>query len=1791
MKSYFPALLLFTFPLFAQQPTSVTAAGSFQAELGCPGDWQPDCAATHLTYDAADDVWQGAFTVPTGAWEYKAALDNSWDENYGANATRNGANIAFSLGAPIDVRFYYDRKTNWITDSVTSRIVTAAGSFQSELGCPGDWQPDCLRSWLQDTDGDGIYLFTTRDIPAGNYETKAAINEAWDENYGQDGVFNGANIAFTVPADGTEMTFRFDSFTNVLTVQAGETPGYAIIHYNRPAGDYGDHTTGNYNDFWGLHLWGNAIDPAEATDWTAPKPFLGETEYGRFAFVKLSGSPGTVNFIIHRGDTKDTDGDRSFDPAVSPEIWLQQGDTGIYASRAAAQGYVTIRYKRFDGNYGVGAPDYWGLHLWSDGGNNAIDPAAETAWGAPRPADGVDDYGAFFNVPLNAADPDAVNKPLYFIVHKPSGDNTAPGGDREPGGDRLFIPAESASVWLVEQDIAVYTSRGAAEDFAVIHYRRPGNDYGDFASLDYNDFWGLHVWDGAAAPTAWPDPIRPAFIDSFGPAYRVDLVDNAGTLAYILHRGDAKDPGPDQFLDLSGTGHEVWQLQDADPEKPYVYPLENISGGNPGNINEQRAYWVNSDTIAWSQAAFAADSFTLVYAPAGGLAATTTGIAGGASIPLFVDPGGLPADVRAKFPHLANLPTLKIDAAYASQVPDILKGQIAVSQRNADGLSVDATGLQIPGVLDALYTYNGDLGLTWSGAVPSLAVWAPTAKSVGLQLFPSSDPNGTPTVLPMTNGGDGVWRITGDASWKNRFYRYDVEVFVHRTGQVEHNLVTDPYSISLAENSLLSQIIDFDDPALKPAGWDGLAKQPLAAPEDITIYELHVRDFSIGDPSVPAAHRGKFKAFTYDNTNGMNHLLALREAGLSHVHLLPAFDIGTVEEDETLRQEPDQVLLASYPADSELQQEEVARLSGIDGFNWGYDPYHYNVPEGSYSTDPDGPARVLEFREMVQSLSEKGFRVVMDVVYNHTISSGQNLNSVLDRIVPGYYHRLNDRGYVENSSCCDNTAAEHAMFEKFMIDSVLMWAQHYKVDSFRFDLMSLHFVPTMTKIRDAVEALTVAEHGVDGSSIYLYGEGWQVGELAFGARGPEASQFNMGGTGIGTFSDRIRNAVRGGAPFDSGDNLKNQGFANGLFTDPNDHFQGDQYTTLLALSDHIRISMAGNLRGYQLVDRFGNLTYGDQIDYNGQGAGYTLDPQELVSYISKHDNQTLYDVNTFGLPYFTPMSERVRAQIIGLATVALGQGVPFFHAGSDMLRSKSLDRDSFNSGDWFNKLDFTYADNNFGVGLPVAEKNFDNWFIMRGFLSNPDFIAGPADIQQCAAMFRELIALRYSSPLFRLRTADEIIGRVSFHNTGPSQQPGLIIMSVSDETGADLDPEHELVTALINADNDPKTFGASFFAGRDLALSPIQANGVDARVKTATFDSGTGTFTIPGRTAAVFVQGEPTGPFAVTVQIPIAGEVDIRYGDQNLTDGQSFTAEEGRSLQWRLSTNGFNSAWKSYTPERANPVLAVTEADYCNMTVDIPIAGAEVDIRYGPQNLATGDTVTLPKGINIQWRLSVNGFNSGWKTQVVDGGCAITVTDADYCDVSIAIPIAGAEVDIRYGPQNLTDGSAVFLPKGINIQWRLSVNGFNSAWKTQAVDGGCAITVTEADYCAMAVTIPIAEAEVDIRYGPQNLADGSAIFLPKGINVQWRLSVNGFNSGWKTQAVNGTCSVAVTAADYCNTLIDLPNGGELDIRYGPQNLADSDTVDLPKGINVQWRLNNGPWQTYTVGDPCTITAP
>ena len=982
---------------------------------------------------------------------------------------------------------------------------------------------------------------------------------------------------------------------------------------------------------------------------------------------------------------------------------------------------------------------------------------------------------------------------------------------------------------------------------ARVHYQRPDGAYQGFE---------LHVWKDTTEQVTWEEGLEPSGEDAFGVYWDVALAADAEQLGFIVHKGDEKDPGPDMFLDFA-EGREVWVVSGNETlftEQPGE-DAETVAG----DLSKAQAHWLTPDLIAWQVGEVTPDTrFVLHSAVGAGLEPTPDGLVGGDSLPLTLDEAGLPEGVLEQFPHLADYAALRLEDT--AEVAELLRGQVAVAKLNGDEL-VDATSLQIPGVLDALYANAAQdraLGVTWDGDTPSVAVWAPTAQSVQLHVFEQPDDEEASRLLEMKrDGSSGVWQVAGQPDWKNKYYLFEVTVYAPTVQEIVTNLVTDPYSVSLSTNSAKSQVTDLNDAALKPEGWDTLEKPALESFNDIVLYELHMRDFSVGDERVPPEHQGTYLAFTHPDSHGMTHLRELAEAGLTHLHLLPTFDIATINEDKSSWQEPAADLDALPPASAE-QQEAISAVQEADGFNWGYDPYHYNVPEGSYATETEGAAQVREYRQMVQGLGDSGLRTVMDVVYNHTNSSAQAEKSVLDRVVPGYYHRLNADGAVETSTCCQNTATEHAMMRKLMVDSVVLWAKEYKVDGFRFDLMGHHMVEDMLAVRAALDELTVEADGVDGGKIYLYGEGWDFGEVAGNARGVNATQLNLAGSGIGTFNDRLRDAVRGGGPFDEGaDLVTNQGFTNGLYYLPNEPAgtpTEEKLGNLLQSADQIRVGLAGNLAAYTFIGSSGEEVAGQEIDYNGSPTGYTQAPQENILYVSAHDNQTLWDNNQYKLPLDMAMSDRVRAQVVGLSLVALGQGVPFFHAGSELLRSKSFDRNSYNSGDWFNRLDFSYAHNNFGAGLPLAEENRPNWQFMRPRLEDAALTPERADIVTTKEQFETLLRIRRSSPLFRLATAEEVQTRLTFHNTGPEQVPGVIVMRLADvgEGIADIDPEHEQVVVVFNATGERQTLHVDTLKDANLFLHPLQAASDDV-VTTSAYYSNSSQLSVPAFTTAVFV--------------------------------------------------------------------------------------------------------------------------------------------------------------------------------------------------------------------------------------------------------------------------------------------------------------------------------------------------
>ncbi|MFM1642451.1 pullulanase-type alpha-1,6-glucosidase [Aeromonas salmonicida] len=1094
----------------------------------------------------------------------------------------------------------------------------------------------------------------------------------------------------------------------------------------------------------------------------------------------------------------------------------------------------------------------------------------------------------------------------------------------------------------------------------------------------------LHLWNNDACNATaesglnagWDDKANtPTAVDSFGPSWVVPLAKLEGCINFIARNGD--------LANLTGADMKVVFSDHPDRTVAIVAGKSEVFDSRADaftaafGVAGASAHLVDGNTLIW-QGGKDKPHVRLYYTESGTIKANAEGVFDFPYLSLTAT--SLTAEQQAKYPHLKDAAAFALPSG--KDLKPLLKGELVAIGTDADGILQGATLVQSAGALDALYAEEATklaYGAIVEGGNVTFRLWAPTAKSVKLALFDEQHKALGERTMTLDEAS-GSWSVQGGSELVGKFYRYDIQVYHPLSRKLESYQVTDPYSLSLAMNSEFSQVVDLDDPALKPEGWDSLkAPHSQQNPADITIYEAHVRDLTGNDESTKPEHRGKFLGLTDSDSVPVKHLQSLAQSGVSHLHLLPVFDIATVNEDPAKvanlqddfsklcqvnaevkdskfggycggGQTIEAVLADLQGADSKESsqvQELSGYLRGVDSFNWGYDPYHYTAPEGSYATDAEGSQRILEFREMVKAIKQNiGMNVVMDVVYNHTNEAGLGPKSVLDKIVPWYYQRLNpETGSVENSTCCSNTAPEHAMFAKLMDDSLVTWARDYKIDAFRFDLMGHHPKDQMVQALAAVKQVN--------PEMYFYGEGWNFGEVQDDKRFVQATQKHLAGTGIGSFSDRLRDAVRGGSPFDGGDTIrKTQGFGNGALVDANE-MDGVELATALHQSDLVRLGMAGNLKEFVLTDKDGMPKKGSDIDYNGQPAGYAQDPTEIQNYVDKHDNQTLFD----NLIYKAPEgADLVRMQGVSLATAMLGQGIPFTHAGVELLRSKSMERDSYDSGDWYNRVDYTLADNNFDKGLPRKDKDGDNYPLIEQVLGKHVKPSG-ADMATMVGFYQELAELRQSSRLLRLGSGAEVIKRVDFRNTGPDQVPGLIVMTVDDgvNAGADLDPAIEGLVVMINATNQPQSIG-DFRDGKDqpIDLSTLQlspAHHAGSSIADGALASG-GQLTLGAWSAAVFVKPQAGAQGA---GLPVSKKIDLStvppFGDTDVF-------VRGFLNEWDPVNKmifGGNFTYE-FTTEVTTDQLGTTQ---------VKIAGSEWDgpINYGKcsdtDQLATGQVSVL----------------------------------------------------------------------------------------------------------------------------------------------------------------------------------------------------------------------------------------
>lgn len=562
------------------------------------------------------------------------------------------------------------------------------------------------------------------------------------------------------------------------------------------------------------------------------------------------------------------------------------------------------------------------------------------------------------------------------------------------------------------------------------------------------------------------------------------------------------------------------------------------------------------------------------------------------------------------------------------------------------------------------YTYTGnDLGSIYSKESTSFRVYAPTAESVTLNLYEDGLQGEAYEIIAMEPAENGTYKVTVSGDLHKKYYTYTAKV----DGKAKE--AVDPYAKAVGANGVRGMVVDLS--TTNPEGFLEEKRPKKINTTDVVIYELHIRDFSI-DESSGMKYKGKYKAFTEENTvngdnlkTGVDHI---KELGVTHVQLLPSFDYGSV--DETKLDEPQ--------------------------YNWGYDPLNFNVPEGSYSTDSfHGEVRIKEFKEMVQALHKQGICVVMDVVYNHVFDAEE---FCYQKIVPDYFFRKDGDNFSDASACGNETASNHLMVRKFMVDSLKYWAEEYHIDGFRFDLMAIHDITTMNEIRKALNEVD--------ENILIHGEGWAAEESALPEKERALKKYTYRMPGIASFSDDIRDAIKGSV-FEE----LERGFVSG---EPD-------------LEELIQFGVTGAVGHSQLYRK--DVTYKQEIP-----EPWALEPAQCVNYNSCHDNYTLWDKLAVSNPEKTPKQLEDMNKLAN-AIVFTSQGIPFIHAGEEILRSKpdetkesGYEENSFKSSDKINSIKWN-----------TKKENLDIF-----------------------AYYQGLIAFRKATKALRLRTKEEIEQSIEF---------------------------------------------------------------------------------------------------------------------------------------------------------------------------------------------------------------------------------------------------------------------------------------------------------------------------------------------------------------------------------------------------------------------------------------------
>lgn len=593
-------------------------------------------------------------------------------------------------------------------------------------------------------------------------------------------------------------------------------------------------------------------------------------------------------------------------------------------------------------------------------------------------------------------------------------------------------------------------------------------------------------------------------------------------------------------------------------------------------------------------------------------------------------------------------------------------------------LSIQKSQLYASDEFNDLYAYSGDdLGVTVNQNTTVFKVWSPFISQATLNIYENGSTGDAKTSIAMEKGEKAVWSASVSENLTGKYYTYSVVTAKGVTREI-----VDPYAKSTGANGERGMIIDLAK--TNPDKWESQARPKNDKLVDAVIYEAHIRDLTIHSSSgVSEKNRGKFLGLTEENTKnaaGDSTALAyLKELGVTELHILPSFDFQSVDELGDL----------SYDADG--------------AFNWGYDPQNYNVPEGSYSTNPsDGTVRVNEMKQMIMALHNAGIRVVMDVVYNHTYNADSNFAALgLD-----YYYRTNTDGSLSNGSGCGNeTASERAMFRKFMVDSVAYWQREYKIDGFRFDLMGLHDITTMNEISKTL-------HEVD-ENVIIYGEPWTAGSSPLDAS-QQSTKVNANKlNNIAVFNDDVRDAIKGSV-FDA-----NVGA----------YIQGKSLN-----NDAVVRSYLGG---------------------TGTG-GFANSPSQSVTYVSAHDNNTLWDKILVSTNATETKANREAMNRLAATLVLTGQGISFFQAGEEMMRSKVTDVNITKDENGNDKVESKYDNNATKASLEGKE-----FYVAGNSYKSPDSVNAidwslRTTNKSMVEYYKGLIAISKAYPEFRFNSAAEI---------------------------------------------------------------------------------------------------------------------------------------------------------------------------------------------------------------------------------------------------------------------------------------------------------------------------------------------------------------------------------------------------------------------------------------------------